>query len=303
MKKTTKLYLRLGIAVLGLLSSAAAHAQLTFVTNNGAITITGYTGPTGAVIIPDDTNGLPVTSIAANAFHLKGNVTSITLPDSITNIGQGAFQVCYALTNINIPGSVLSIGPFAVDGCNALTTVTLGCGLRAIGTNMFSESAMNTIVIPNSVTSIGDLAFDRSGLTNIIISANLATIGSSAFSGSLRLRSLYFLGNPPGADATVFTGDTNVTIYYLPHTTGWSNTFAGIPTALWLPPLPPLGITSYSNQPVVILPYLAESIGKHFVVQMTTNLASGPWVNVTNGVPFLGVQITNAPSPAYFRLN
>ena len=34
---------------------------------------------------------------------------------------------------------------------------------------------------------------------------------------------------------------------------------------------------------------------------MTTNLASGNWVAVTNSIPFTGVQISNAPSPAYFR--
>lgn len=93
------------------------------------------------------------------------------------------------------------------------------------------------------------------------------------------------------------------TAYCLPHATGWTSSFAGIPTALWTPTPPTAGIILYSNQPVVILPYLAESIGTHFVVQMTTNPSSGPWVTVTNGLQFLGVQITNAPSPAYFRIH
>lgn len=41
---------------------APVQAQFTFTTNNGAITITGYTGPGGAVVIPSSTNGsqLPV---------------------------------------------------------------------------------------------------------------------------------------------------------------------------------------------------------------------------------------------------
>jgi hypothetical protein len=38
-------------------------------TNNGAITITKYTGPGGAVTIPDTINGLPVTSIGDSAFY------------------------------------------------------------------------------------------------------------------------------------------------------------------------------------------------------------------------------------------
>ena len=44
----------------------------TYTTNNGTITITGYTGPGGAVTIPGTINGLPVTSI--------GDVRSMAAP-------------------------------------------------------------------------------------------------------------------------------------------------------------------------------------------------------------------------------
>jgi len=47
---------------------AVAQAQFTFTTNNDAITITGYTGSDGTVVIPDTTNGYPVTAIADYAF-------------------------------------------------------------------------------------------------------------------------------------------------------------------------------------------------------------------------------------------
>jgi len=66
-------------------------------------------------------------------------------------------------------------------------------------------------------------------------------------------------------------------------------------------PFPPsLGITTYSSLPVVFFPNVN---GTNFTLQMATNLSSPVWVNVTNGVPFSGVQITNAPSNAFFRLN
>jgi hypothetical protein len=64
-------------------------------------------------------------------------------------------------------------------------------------------------------------------------------------------------------------------------------------------PPPALGITTYSNQPVVIFP---TTSGTGYVVQMTTNLTSGNWVTVTDGVPFTGVKITNAPGTAFFQL-
>jgi len=72
-----------------------------------------------------------------------------------------------------------------------------------------------------------------------------------------------------------------------------------IPEEIVWPPPPPLGITTYSNQPVVIFP---TATGSTFLLQMTTNLASGVWGPAPSGVPFTAVQFTNAPPNAFFRL-
>ena len=50
-------------ALLILFACTAAQAQFNFTTNNGEITITGYTGSGGVVLIPGSTNGLLVTTI------------------------------------------------------------------------------------------------------------------------------------------------------------------------------------------------------------------------------------------------
>ena len=63
----------------------------TYTTNNGTITITGYTGVGGAVIIPDTINGLPVTSIGDSAFSSRDGLTSVTIGNSVTSIGDSAF--------------------------------------------------------------------------------------------------------------------------------------------------------------------------------------------------------------------
>jgi len=63
--------------------------------------------------------------------------------------------------------------------------------------------------------------------------------------------------------------------------------------------VPSSGIATYSNNPVVFFPTVN---GLNYVVQMTTNLNSPVWVTVTNGVPFSGIQITNPPPNAFFRL-
>ena len=288
---------------------ATVHAQFTFATNNGAITITGYTGSGGGVAIPGATNGYPVTSIGVNAFENK-SVTSVTIPNSVTNLADRAFYGCVNLTNVTIPESVISVGQEVFSGCQTLNSVTIAngvasvgaipSGLAGIGTSMFDQCGLTSMTIPNSVTSIAPAAFASSALTNVVISANVTSLGAGAFNLCYGLRSVYFLGNAPGVDGSLFAG--NATVYYLPFTTGWSNNFAGATTMLWTPPLPALGVATYSNQPVMYFPYLASTIGTHYQLQMTTNLTSGNWVPVTNGVTFICVQITNAPSPAFFRL-
>jgi hypothetical protein len=56
--------------LLALFSLDTAHAQYTFVTNNGAITITGYSGFGPVMSVPATTNGYPVTSISNNVITL-----------------------------------------------------------------------------------------------------------------------------------------------------------------------------------------------------------------------------------------
>jgi len=81
---------------------AVVQAQFNYTTDNGTITITGYTGPGGAVAIPDTINGLPVTSIGYFAFA-RATLTSVTIPNSVTSIGHSAFRVCRSLTSVTIP--------------------------------------------------------------------------------------------------------------------------------------------------------------------------------------------------------
>src|SRR5688572_30005781 len=85
-----------------LILPAVAQAQFSYTTINGTITITGYTGPGGAVAIPDTINGLPVTSIGDYAFTQRTSLTSVTIPDSVTTIGESAFESC-SLTSVTIP--------------------------------------------------------------------------------------------------------------------------------------------------------------------------------------------------------
>ena len=68
------------------------QAQFIYTTNSdGTLNISGYTGPGGAVTIPNTINGLPVTSIGVDAFYADSSLTSITIPNSVTSIADAAF--------------------------------------------------------------------------------------------------------------------------------------------------------------------------------------------------------------------
>jgi hypothetical protein len=200
--------------LLGLLlvAATAAHAQsyaapYVFTVNpDNSVTITGYDGPGGALIIPSSISNMTVAGFGTSAFSNHTNLTSVTIPDSVTdlpfalfagdssltnvtvpgsvtNIGYGAFGECFSLPGLLIPQSVTSIGIEAFTQCTDLTTITLPKALTTIGNWAFQESGLINIAIPDSVTNISNQAFwYSSNLTYVTIGSGLSSIGVQVFS-------------------------------------------------------------------------------------------------------------------------
>jgi hypothetical protein len=159
------------------------QAQLNYEINNAGVTITGYSGPGGAVPIPGTIDGLPVISIGDSAFNGCTTVTSVTIPDGVTNIGNYAFADCSALTKVTLPSSVTSLGDDAFDGCTSMASVTIPNGVTNIGDHTFADcSALTKVTLPSGVTSLGDDAFAGcSSLPNVTLPGSLTSIGDSVF--------------------------------------------------------------------------------------------------------------------------
>ena len=173
--------------------------------SDGTVTITDCDDSAqGAITIPSQIDGKPVTSIGA-AFYYCISLTSITIPDSVTSIGGCAFEYCSSLTSITIPDSVTSIGWDAFDGCEKLTQInvdTANTVYSSVNGVLFSKDKTELIrypegkadtsyAIPNGVTNIGDWAFhDCNSLTSITIPDGVTNIGNWAFRNCRSLTSI-----------------------------------------------------------------------------------------------------------------
>ena len=129
----------------------------------------------------DDLAGL--TKIDNYAFYNCGNLTSITIPDTVTSIGRYSFNGCSGLTSITIPDSVTIIDSDAFYRCMGLKQVTIGNSVTKILRESFAYcNNLTSITIPNSVTNIGESAFSNcTSLTSIKLGTGVIDIDTKAF--------------------------------------------------------------------------------------------------------------------------
>lgn len=166
-------------------ASVAPATDFAYVSNadSATVTIRGYTGPGGAVVVPETIQGMPVNGVGDHAFARHPEITSVTIPDSVTRIGDSAFA--------------------AVDSYSSITNITLGRGVLSIGRGAFVLcTKLKIITIPASVASIEDLAFNGCfSLTGITVDANnpaCCSVDSVLYSKD-RARLVQFPGGKAGA--------------------------------------------------------------------------------------------------------
>ena len=151
------------------------QAQFTYTTNNGTITIVQYTGPGGAVVIPDTINGLKVTTVGSQAFFQVNTMMSLTFGANVTTILQNAVFQCAGLTTVTIPQSVTNIGDGPFVDCKALTTMSLtGSNAFYVVTNgaLCNKSQRYLIEYPGGVGG-------SYTISDIVTNAGEAFIGNS----------------------------------------------------------------------------------------------------------------------------
>lgn len=122
--------------------------------------VRGYAGKVKDLVIAEEYEGMPVTSIMQGAFGGKHTLSSIRIPDSITAIGKGAFSGCNGL--IRAESGLLYVDRWVV------------------GVSEFAGS----VVLRDDIVGIVDGAFEgRAHLASITLNASIRRIGDEAFVG------------------------------------------------------------------------------------------------------------------------
>ncbi len=235
--------------------SLTINSQFLYTTSVGMITITGYMGPGGAVVIPGQIGGLPVTSIGGNAFASWANLTSVTIGTNITSISSNAFFDCHSLTNATLGNRVASIGAGAFSG-TGLTSIMIPSSVTDIGEGAFEDCTNLTAITVDSgnlfYSSLDGVLFDKGQTVliqfpagwygNYTVPDSVINIGDGAFSFCHLVDDLYFSGDAPTLGTNVFFAD-NLTNYYLPCANGWNSMFGGMPAVArdWMTTWPDFG--------------------------------------------------------------
>ncbi len=148
------------------------------------VTITGYTGDSESIVIPDTLNGRIVSEIGDSAFAGNTVVKTVQISSNVRRILSDAFSGCTALEEVNIPASVTSVGDSAFKNCTSLTVLSLNSASTAIGNYTF-EGCTSLIDISIPSGKIGYAAFRNcSSLASITLSGTVQSVGRYAFDGT-----------------------------------------------------------------------------------------------------------------------
>ena len=187
--------------------SAVSIPPFNYTTNAGAITITGYIGSLGNLVIPAAINGHPVTSIATNAFANLTNLISVTVSGSITNIGDDAFGGDSTLTGIYFSGDTPNAGS-AVFASDTNATVYYFVGATGWGTNYAGLPAVQ--LIPNNqLGTTGLLIGPGAGSNSVVLAVDPREPTWTATANASWLHLTAANQSGAGSANVIFTSDAN----------------------------------------------------------------------------------------------
>lgn len=190
-----------------------ANEPLPYVAVTWAEDVRGY------VEIPAEIEGLPVKRIGGLAFSAGcGELTGVTIPDSVVWICESAFAHNAMLTCVRIPPSVKVIDECAFAGCGGLRWVDIPEGVVWIGFSAFIMcQRLVRVTIPSTLERIPRLAFsDCCSLSHVTISHGVKDIAEEAFSDCIRLENVTMPDSVESIGRSAFSGCSRLANVSLP---------------------------------------------------------------------------------------
>lgn len=158
-----------------------------YVVNDNEITITKYLGSEASVVIPEQIDGMTVTTIGEFAFSQNIILKNINL-SYVKTIEQFAFNGCTNLMGVS--GSyVTTLHTAAFQSCFSLQTVNMTNMLTLGNASFFNCSNLVSISMPK-ITVLPSSAFGNCYNLTTIDMPNVTVLGSAVFQSCRALKSI-----------------------------------------------------------------------------------------------------------------
>jgi len=184
------------------------------VLEDGTAGIQSYKGDANTVIIPEDIDGLKVTSVSGVAYN--DAVEKIVIPDSVTVIDTNAFTDDRNLSEVVMGQNIQTIGDRAFSGDYALVDISIPTTVTEIGEQAFMLAGIKEVSIPAGVSVLEDGVFCLTALQSVTIPGNVKTIGVSAFEGCEDLQIVTIEEGVESIESRAFKDTESVTRLEIP---------------------------------------------------------------------------------------
>ncbi len=111
-----------------------------------------------------------VKEIGEGAFRNCPALEEVKLPENLTKLSKLTFYGCKKLRKINIPKHVKSIETAAFEGCDALKELTVPDGVERIEAGVFANCGrLEKVILPAGNIAIADIAIENSPKVTVYV--------------------------------------------------------------------------------------------------------------------------------------
>jgi len=274
-----------------LFAQRASDFRMDLSSDGRGVIITRYSGRGTHVVIPRESEGLPVVEIGRNVFKNTKAMVSVDIPETVRVIGESAFEGCQNLASIVLPENIISIGKDAFRG-TGIQELVFPASLRNVNEGAFSQTQIRTVTIPDNVifpSNARAMNIDNGGvfagcrqLTEAVFTGTRTFIPGGMFANT-NLSNIIFPTGLEIIESNAFLGCGNLREINLPDTVkilgDWSFSRSGITTINLPRDIVEIrtGCFGYSNLTTVNIPenvtrinFVGYNLGSPFV---STNLS------------------------------